>query len=153
MTRPLLRTRFPPCCHHCRRGAQLVLPDRCLCLSQDIGADAFVPLNDLRRCQDAAGHQQGSRSKERIASVISADLGRGPVGHLRVAAGMAHEPHGVQVQDRRSAASSHMLGGGRRRVVRRHRVGTVGVEVRDRLPTGKVGGVFGKLSKWYRGEF
>jgi hypothetical protein len=94
----------------CQRGHHLVAARQPRLLA-DLGGQAADPLPDLLvagqhgiRAPVTARDQRASGAEQRVARVIGLDRGRRPVGDLDVRAGMAHEPHGAQVEHGRRAS-------------------------------------------------
>ena len=107
-------------------------------LRADLDRQVADPLPDLLvarqhgvRAPVTALDQRASGAEQRVARVVGLDRGRRPVGDLDVRAGVAHEPHGAEVEHGGGAPGAY---GGQRllgRLEQGDRVVAGCVEVRD----------------------
>ena len=102
----------------------------------DPGPQRLVPADDLLRAEQPGRHDQPCGAEQRIAGIFRRDLGRAAVTDLRVAPGVAQEPHHLQVQERGRATGAHVGRGRRGGVEAGRRVAAVGAEVAQRGPSG-----------------
>jgi hypothetical protein len=93
------------------------------------GRHRVIPLENLLGRQQSRLDSPSRGAQQRVTAVVRGDRGRASVADLRIAAGMRHEPHHPQVQERRSALRPHVLDGRDGRVVAGRNVFAVGAEV------------------------
>jgi hypothetical protein len=114
--------------------------------AQHVLAAELVPPDQLLRGGQARLHEQPRGAQQRVAREVGADLALRPVRGLDVGPGVAHQPHGRQVQERGGTVRAHVLDGPHGRVVGVGEVAAVGGEVLDAgTPRGRLDPALGRL--------
>ena len=93
--------------------------------SDPVGARAGLPIDSqgFRRRQSAGLMQQAHRMQQRIVRLFRLHFVLAHVSGRHIGAGMAIEPHGAQMQERRFATRAHII-----RRSARHRIGLIKIE-------------------------
>jgi hypothetical protein len=117
--------------HHLRGARQLRLVDHVFGQAGHLGACLFVDGEQLAAVGDARLEQQLRAAQQRIVGFGCLDRLDGSVERLDVRAGVPHQSHHLQVQERRATRASYVVDRSPRRGVGRERVEAVGLVVAE----------------------